>query len=86
MFGDKERDQRDFAFGLAGLTAGVHALRILAEKGIATSQDISVAQVGIKQVLEQVPEGQVPAESLDRLYRLIDELGVAAIRHGGRSD
>ena len=78
MFGESSYDRRDYVMGLAGLLAGLHSLRILAEKGLATSWDVSQAQVGLKQVLAQLPEGAIEPEQLNGLHDLITNIGIAA--------
>ncbi|HSG33417.1 MAG TPA: hypothetical protein VLA37_02700, partial [Sphingomonadaceae bacterium] len=55
MLGESSTDKRDFRTGLAGLLAGIHSLRILAEKGIASPEDIRISQEGIMEVLDQIP-------------------------------
>ncbi|MEN3971560.1 hypothetical protein WJS89_02645 [Sphingomicrobium sp. XHP0235] len=54
IFGESEYDQRDYRMGLAGLLAGTHALRILAERGIASGDDIREAAVGMNEVLDSI--------------------------------
>ena len=71
-------DQRDNTLGLAGLLAGIHSLRILAERGLAEPQDIQVAVDGIKSVLAQIPAGSMDAGQLGNLEALIDSLVMAA--------
>ena len=88
LFGESAEDRRDYRMALAGFTAGVHALRILAERGPASTDDIMLSVAGIRKVLDQIPashwnEGE--REGLDNmLFKLVDsardrELG---IRHG----
>jgi len=71
-------DQRDKTLGLAGLLAGIHSLRILAERGLAQPHDIQVAVDGIKAVLTQIPAGSMDAGQLGSLEALIDNLVTAA--------
>ena len=76
LFGESTDDQRDYRMGLAGLLAGVHALRILAERGPATVDDVYTAVQGIRAVLDQMPEGALRSgerEQLDSmLFKLVD--------------
>ena len=71
-------DQRDKTLGLAGLLAGIHSLRILAERGLAEPHDIQVAVDGMKSVLAQIPAGSMDAGQLGNLEALIDSLVMAA--------
>ncbi len=76
LFGESADDRRDYRMALAGFLAGVQALRILAERGPATGDDIMLSVTGIRQVLDQIPathwkEGE--RESLDNmLFKLVD--------------
>ena len=56
IFGESAEDRRDYRMGLAGLLAGVHALRILAERGLANSADISLSVNGVRDVLDSIPK------------------------------
>lgn len=79
MFGESSYDKRDLTMGLAGLLAGLHSLRILAEQGLAPYEDIVQAQTGLHQVLTQLPENAVDPSQLDALHALITNIGVAAL-------
>ena len=76
IFGESAEDRRDYRMGLAGLLAGVHALRILAERGPATTDDLNSAISGIRTVLDQIPAGTFKSgerESLDgMLFKIVD--------------
>ena len=78
MFGESEFDKRDYMMGLAGLLAGIHCLRILAEKGIATADDIRVAKEGIESVLDHIPEVQIDPNQLQRLKDMLLKILLAA--------
>ena len=78
-FGESNYDRRDVTIGLAGFMAGVHSLRILAERGIASPEDIEVSAAGIRQVLAQLPEGMIAREKLEELDRTIDAIYIAAL-------
>ena len=80
MFGESDWEKRDFAFGLAGFIAGIHALRILAERGIASSEDIEVSLEGIRATLRNVPEGMIPDSQLASLEAMLAALQSAALR------
>ena len=78
LFGESTDDQRDFRMGLAGLTAGVHALRILAEQKVTSWGDISLSINGVRDVLDTISEqawrpGE--REALDRL--LLNVINIA---------
>ena len=75
---ESSEDQRDKTLGLAGLLAGIHSLRILAERGLAEPHDIQVAVDGMKSVLAQIPAGSMDAGQLGNLEALIDSLVMAA--------
>ena len=52
--------KRDFTLGLASFLAGVHSLRILAENGIASADDMEVSLEGIRRTLATMPVGMIP--------------------------
>ena len=64
--------------GLAGLLAGIHSLRILAERGLAAPHDIQLAVDGMKAVLANIPEGSMNEAQVARLNEMIDGLVAAA--------
>jgi hypothetical protein len=78
IFGESDENRRDYMMGLAGLLAGIHSLRILAEKGIATAQDIVVAKEGIENILDRIPAGQVNSQSIERLKDMLLKIHIAA--------
>ena len=82
MFGGKETatDRWDYLMALAGLSAGIHSLRVLAERGIATPADIRVARVGIEGLLDQIPADQVPAEQIQSLKDMLLTILLAAVQ------
>ena len=71
MFGESNVDKRDYMTGLAGLLAGTHSLRILAEKGIATADDIRVSKQGIEDILDRIPAGQIDPQLLQSLKDML---------------
>ena len=71
--------KRDFTLGLAGFLAGIHALRILAEKGIATAEDMGVSLDGIRRTLATMPVGMIPQEQLDGIEDMLDRIHAAAV-------
>lgn len=75
---ESSQDRRDMTLGLAGLLAGIHSLRILAERGLAAPHDIQLAVDGMKSVLGNIPQGSMDAGQLTQLEALIDSLVVAA--------
>jgi hypothetical protein len=79
MLGETPWNQRDFTFGLAGFLAGIHALRILAEKGIATAEDIEVSLEGIRATLRNLPEGLVSDTQRAGIDSMLATLHAAAL-------
>lgn len=72
--------------GLAGLLAGVHALRILAERGLASPGDISLSINGVRDVLDSIPtDAWKPGEreGLDAMLLKIIESAVSKGRGNG---
>lgn len=78
-------DKRDRALGLAGLLGAVHSLRILAERGIASPDDIALSSVGIKQVLDTVPPHSMDARLMGELDAMLDSLVEAARQNFGKA-
>ena len=78
IFGERDEDRRDYMMGLAGFLAGIHSLRILAERGIATPADIMVAKEGIESILDRIPASQVDAQSMERLKDMLLKIQIAA--------
>jgi hypothetical protein len=78
LFGESSIDKRDFRMGLAGLLAGIHSLRILAERGIASAEDIGISQQGIEQVLSSIPESEFAASERAKLLDMLDKIRVTA--------
>ena len=87
MMGESSYNRRDYVFGLAGFIAGTHALRILAEQGIASADDIRLSIEGIKATLVNLPAGMVTDDQLQNIYDMLTNLHAAAItaeaRHNG---
>ena len=79
LFGESPEDFRDFRVGLAGLTASIHSLRILAEKGIADAADIEVAQKGIMDVLGQIPDADFSASHKVAIADMLEKVRMAAV-------
>ena len=79
MFGETDYDKRDFTLGLAGFLAGVHALRILAERGIASADDMEVSLDGIRRTLLNMPAGMVPEEQLAGIEEMLARIHQAAV-------
>jgi len=72
--------KRDFTLGLAGFLAGIHSLRILAEKGIADAEDMEVSIEGIRRTLANMPVGIIPEEQLAGIEQLLDRIYAAAVQ------
>ena len=73
-------NKRDFTLGLAGFLAGIHSLRILAEKGIADSEDMQVSLEGIRRTLANMPVGMIPEAQMAGIEELLNRIHAAAIR------
>ena len=78
LFGESGTDRRDYLMGLAGLSAGIHSLRILAERGIASPADIGVAIAGITPVLNQIPRSEIQPGTIEALTELLAKVESAA--------
>ena len=78
LFGDTPSDFRDFRMGLAGLTAGIHALRILAEKGIASPGDIAMAREGIMGLLIEIPDSEFDSAKKAGIAEMLDKIAAVA--------
>jgi len=76
--------QRDFTLGLAGFLAGVHALRILAEKGIASADDMEVSLDGIRRTLANMPAGMIPEAQLTGIGEMLSRIHEAAVAAEGK--
>jgi hypothetical protein len=84
IFGEFSTDKRDFRMGLAGLLAGVQSLRILAERGIASPEDIRVSRKGIDQVLDTIPEGELPEQQRSQIAEMLMKIEAAAAMNFGK--
>ncbi|WP_338241140.1 hypothetical protein [Aurantiacibacter hainanensis] len=81
---ESSNDKRDRTLGLAGLLAGIQSLRILAERGIASRQDMEVSASGVKQVLEEVPANSISAEKLGQIDAMLDAIVHSAEQNFGK--
>ena len=79
MMEESAYDKRDFTLGLAGFLAGIHALRILAEKGIASPDDMEVSLDGIRRTLATMPVGLIPDAQLAGIEEMLDRIHAAAV-------
>jgi CII-binding regulator of phage lambda lysogenization HflD len=77
---------RDFTMGLAGFLAGIHSLRILAEKGIADAEDMTVSLDGIRRTLDNMPAGIIPEAQLAGIEQMLDRIQEAAVRAEEKKD
>ena len=84
MLGENAYNRRDYVFGLAGFIAGTHALRILAEQGLAKPEDIRLSIEGIKATLANLPEGMLTDDHLQNMHDMLTNLHVAAIEAEAR--
>ena len=71
--------KRDFTLGLAGFLAGIHALRILAERGIASADDMEVSLDGIRRTLATMPVGMIPEAQMSGIEEMLERIHQAAI-------
>ena len=72
-------NRRDYVFGLAGFIAGTHALRILAEQGLASAEDIRLSIEGVKATLANLPAGMITDEQFGNMDEMLNNLHAAAI-------
>ena len=79
-------DKRDFTLGLAGFIAGVHALRILAEKGIASAEDMRVSLDGVRTTLASMPKAMISDDQLAGIEDMLDRIHAAAVAAEGTTD
>ena len=84
LFGESSTDQRDFRMGLAGLLAGIHSLRILAERGLASPEDIRVSTKGIEDVLGTIPAHELPQAQRQGLSDMLAKIHAAAVVNFGK--
>jgi len=80
MLEENSYNRRDYVFGLAGFIAGTHALRILAEQGLASADDIRLSVQGIRATLANLPTGMVTDEQLGNIDDLLTNLHAAAVQ------
>jgi hypothetical protein len=83
MLGENSYNRRDYVFGLAGFIAGTHALRILAEQGLASAEDIRLSIEGIRATLSNLPAGMVTDDQLQNIDDMLNNLHSAAIAAEG---
>jgi CII-binding regulator of phage lambda lysogenization HflD len=76
--------KRDFTLALAGFLAGIHSLRILAEKGVASADDMEVSLDGIRRTLATMPVGMIPEEQLTGIEQMLEAIHQAAIAAEGK--
>ena len=84
LFGESSTDQRDFRMGLAGLLAGIHSLRILAERGLAPPEDIHIAKQGIMDTLSQIPEHEFSPQQREQINEMMQKIWFAAASNFGQ--
>jgi hypothetical protein len=84
LFGESMEDRRDYRMGLAGLLAGIHALRILAEQGLANTSDIALSVNGVRDVLDTIPEDAWRAGEREKLDQMLINVINSASPLGGR--
>ena len=79
MMEESPYQKRDFTLGLAGFLAGIHALRILAEKGIASADDMEISLDGVRRTLASMPVGMIPEEQLAGIEEMLTRIHAAAV-------
>jgi hypothetical protein len=79
MLEESAYNRRDYVFGLAGFIAGTHALRILAEQGLASAEDIRLSVEGIRATLANIPTGMVTDDQLANIDQMLTNLHAAAL-------
>ena len=70
--------KRDFTLALAGFLAGIHSLRILAENGIASAEDMEISLDGIRRTLATMPAGMIPEEQMAGIEEMLARILHAA--------
>ena len=83
MMEETAHHKRDFTLGLAGFLAGIHALRILAERGIASADDMEVSLDGIRRTLATMPVGMIPEEQMAGIEEMLARIHAAAVAAEG---
>ena len=78
--------KRDFTLALAGFLAGIHSLRILAEKGIAGAEDMEISLDGIRRTLATMPVGMIPDEQMAGIEAMLEAIHQAAIAAEGSDE
>ena len=78
--------KRDFTLALAGFLAGIHSLRILAEKGIAGAEDMEISLDGIRRTLATMPVGMIPDEQMAGIEQMLERIHQAAIAAEGSNE
>jgi hypothetical protein len=86
MLEENSYNRRDYVFGLAGFIAGTHALRILAEQGLASPDDIRLSIEGIRATLSNLPAGMVTDDQLRNIDDMLTNLHAAAVAAEARRD
>ncbi|MES2491869.1 MAG: hypothetical protein V4579_01150 [Pseudomonadota bacterium] len=81
LFGEDDTDKRNHNMALAGFLAGTHALRILAERGIATPDDIITSNAGIIALIDMIPAGQLAPGTRDKVVEMLENIVAEARRN-----
>ena len=74
MFFRKAHQRTDFKLGLAGLTAGIHALRLQAQSGQASQEDLRVSFDGVKAILDGIPAADLSSDKKTALFAMMDRI------------
>jgi len=86
MLEENPYNRRDYVFGLAGFIAGTHALRILAEQGLAKPDDIRLSIEGIRATLANLPTGMITDDQLSNIDQMLSNLHAAALAAEARQN
>ena len=78
LFEESATDRRDLRVGLAGMLTGVHARRVLAERGIACEQDVRVANEGVNEPLAEISPDEFSAEQRAKIDEMFTAIGATA--------
>jgi hypothetical protein len=74
LFFRKAHQRTDFKLGLAGLTAGIHALRLQAQSGQASQEDLRVSFDGVKAILDGIPATDLSSDKKAALFAMMDSI------------
>ena len=85
MMEESAFQKRDFTLALAGFLAGIHSLRILAENGIASAEDMEISLDGIRRTLLNIPVGMIPETQMAGIEQMLERIHLAAVEAEGKA-